>query len=141
MSENTKNFELEIITPAGAVIKEDVLYVQAPGVTGYFGIQSNHLPMIVSLTFGKITAGNSSGEKIFAISGGYAQVAKNKMTVLAETVEKSSDIDIARAERSALRATNRLTEKLAGLDIKRAKASQKRALNRISIGSTHQGNY
>jgi F-type H+-transporting ATPase subunit epsilon len=141
MSEQSKYFELEMITPAGVTIKKEVLHVQAPGVTGYFGIKTNHLPLITSLTIGQLTAKTDSGILVYAISRGYAEVSQNKMTILAETIEKSSDIDMQRAERSKERAAKRLKDKNAELNVTRANASMKRALNRMSIGSTYQQIY
>lgn len=76
---------LEIITPDKKVYRGDVKSVVLPGSEGKFGIMNNHAPMISSLGKGviKVTDVNQQIQQ-FTISGGVAEVFKNKIIVLAE---------------------------------------------------------
>ncbi|MCE2772150.1 MAG: ATP synthase F1 subunit epsilon [Bacteroidetes bacterium] len=76
---------LEIITPDKKVYSGDVKSVVLPGSEGKFGIMNNHAPMISSLGKGviKVTDVNQQIQQ-FTISGGVAEVFKNKIIVLAE---------------------------------------------------------
>ena len=130
-----KYFQLEIITPHRIVFSQKVRHVVAPGRTGYFGILANHLPYLTALQIGRIEAESEDGTKLFATSGGYVEVLNNKMTVLAESAEEASEIDIQRAERARERAEQRLKAKDPSTDINRAKAALLRALNRIQVAS------
>ncbi len=76
---------LEIITPDKKVYSGDVKSVVLPCSEGKFGIMNNHAPMISSLGKGviKVTDVNQQIQQ-FTISGGVAEVFKNKIIVLAE---------------------------------------------------------
>ena len=129
-------FNLNIVTPAGVLFKDSVIHVQAPGLTGYFGVKPNHIALITPLKIGKITSESSKGRKtLFATSGGYVEVNKNVMTIIVETAEKASDIDVQRAESAKDRANNRLQEKKQGTDIERARFALAKANNRLKVAS------
>ena len=66
-----------------------------------------------------------------AILGGFVEILKEKITVLAEDAQWPEDIDKARAEAAYKRAKDRLGEKKDGLDINRAQFAIKRALARL----------
>jgi F-type H+-transporting ATPase subunit epsilon len=128
-------FSFEIITPMRSVYSGDVVHVKAPGITGYFGILSQHLPYLTVLKIGTIEVDLENGKKIFATSGGYAEVYENKMTVLAETAEEASEIDIERAEKARDRALSRLQSRAPEIDSVRARLALMRALNRLKISA------
>ena len=130
-----KHFKLEIITPEKVVYSADVEHVMAPGKNGYFGVKVNHIPFLTLLKIGELTANSEKKEKLFAISGGIVEIADNKMTILAETAEAATDIDVDRAKRARERAEQRIKEKLAETNLTRARASLMRAINRIDVAA------
>lgn len=74
--------------------------VQVPGSDGNFQMLYNHAPIVSSLGIGKITIKQEGAEELnFAVSGGFVEMSKNELTILAEKAEKSTDIDIEEAER------------------------------------------
>ncbi len=129
----TKFFTFEIVTPHKVVFSAPVLSVQAPGVAGYFGVLANHAPFLTALRIGAIHVATDKGDKTFATSGGFAEVLNNKMTVLAESAEAGSEIDVERAKQARDRALQRLKEKHADLDLDRARLALQRALNRLAV--------
>ncbi|MFH0931449.1 MAG: ATP synthase F1 subunit epsilon, partial [Candidatus Zixiibacteriota bacterium] len=102
---------------------------------GYLGVLTDHAPLITSLVPGKLTMKKDSKntEVILAISGGFLEVLKNKVVILADAVEFGRDIDLERAKKALERANQRLKSKEKEIDIPRALASFKRAQNRIAI--------
>jgi F-type H+-transporting ATPase subunit epsilon len=68
-----------------------------------------------------------------AISGGFAQVAANGVTVLAETAESEEHIDAERARAARERAAERLNNAAEGVDEARAHAALSRAVNRLKL--------
>ena len=71
-----------------------------------------------------------------AISGGFVEVGREQVAVLAETAERIEEIDVARAEAARQRAEERLARaREERVDVARAEAALARAINRIRVGS------
>jgi F-type H+-transporting ATPase subunit epsilon len=131
-----KKIEVEVITPSRSVYKGLVYSVTLPGTKGNFQVLYNHAPLLSSLEIGKVKIMESEGStaEIFATGGGTVEVLNNKVLVLAESLEKSSEIDVERAESSKKRALERIENKTdKDVDILRAEISLKRAINRLKI--------
>ena len=63
--------------------------------------------------------------------GGIFQFKNDEATILTDTAEDGSNIDITRAKAAKERAEARLAEKNANVDVKRAEAALARALARL----------
>ncbi|RJP94073.1 MAG: F0F1 ATP synthase subunit epsilon [Desulfobacteraceae bacterium] len=130
--------KLEVVTPAKYVVSEDVEIVMAPGTLGEFGVLSGHTPFLTSLKTGRILYKDAnSKEKMLFVSGGFAEATPNRVTILAESAEKSIDIDVNRAKAALERAQKRLAEqKSENINFERAKSAMYRAIERIRIAET-----
>lgn len=129
-----KPFKLEIISPQKVIFRGDVVSFTAPGVKGSFQILYNHAPLISEINIGLVKFKTINGEeRKFATSGGFVEVKKNNVIMLAETIEAAENIDIKRAESARDRAKKRLKERKPGMDLERAEFALQRALNRIRI--------
>jgi len=129
MAETTER--LEIVTPEKKVFSGDVRFVVVPGELGQLGFLANHAPLMSGLKIGLVKVEQEGKTFKIAVSGGFVEVAKNKITILADTAEREDQIDRDRAEQAKERAEKRLLEKQADLDIKRAELALQRALNRL----------
>lgn len=77
--------QLDILTPEHKVFSGKVYGVQLPGIEGSFEILENHAPMIASLGKGKMKIlKDKSSSEMFEISGGFAEVLNNRVSVLIE---------------------------------------------------------
>jgi len=124
---------LEIITPEKPIFRDQIEAVTIPGTLGSFQILKDHAPLISSFDTGVIKVKKASVETFYTTSGGTVEVNKNSVLILADSIEKISDIDIDRAEQAKRRAEERLQKKHeANIDEARAKAALNRALNRIN---------
>ena len=129
-----KAFKVEIVTPRKVVFSGDVMSFGAPGVVGGFQVLYNHAPMLAEISVGEVKLQDVQGnESRFATSGGFVDVFKNHVVMLAETAERPTEIDRARAEAARERAMKRLAERTANIDYERARAALNRALNRLRI--------
>ena len=128
-----KSFQISIVTPNKTVFSGEGERFFAPSVEGYFEVLKNHLPFLSVLKIGKIIITQGDKKIHFSVSGGFAEVYKNRVIVLAETAETVDEIDVERAQKSKERALRRIVDKSPSNDIERAKASLLRALNRLSI--------
>ena len=125
---------VEIVAPDKRVFQGDAERIQAPGVEGGFEIRYNHAPMIAAIDVGSLAVTTASGERIvFATSGGFLEVLGNVVTVLAETVEPASEIDIDRAKAAEERARERLAAQTNEMDRRRAEQALERARNRARV--------
>lgn len=125
------DFKLEIVSPEGSVLSEDVQFVILPAVDGEIGILANHSLLISQLKIGLIRYTKDGKVNKIATSGGYVEVANNRVVVLADTAEPGEMIDLERAVAAKERAEKRLSERRQELDMRRAEYALQRALNRI----------
>jgi F-type H+-transporting ATPase subunit epsilon len=127
-------FKLEIVTPEKTVYSGEVSHVQAPGSEGSFGVLVGHVPFLTSLQTGVLSFDEEGGtRRKMAVSGGFAQVAANGVTVLAETAESEERIDVERARAARQRAEERLKNAPGDIDGTRAHAALTRAINRLKV--------
>ena len=129
-----KTFKLEIVTPRRVVFDGDVESVSAPGVVGGFQVLYNHAPLLAEIGIGEVKVRDAGGaETRYATSGGFVDVLKNHMTMLAETAERADEIDVKRAESAKDRAAKRLQGRTPETNEERARIALLRAINRLKI--------
>ncbi len=131
-----ENIQLEVVTPEKVVVKEEVQIVMAPGTLGEFGVLSGHTPFMTTLNTGIVRYTDASGkERAVFVSGGFAEALPDKVTILAESAERGSEIDADRAQAAFERAEKRLADEnqKEKVDFIRAKAALKRAIVRLSL--------
>jgi F-type H+-transporting ATPase subunit epsilon len=127
-----ETIQLEIVTPERLVVNDTAEYIEIPGKTGYLGVLPGHAPLITELAVGEISYTNSGKTKRLAVAWGFAEVLQNKVTILAETAEKSEEIDTARAQAARERAEEALRK--AGVEgDKNAQAALDRANARLDV--------
>ena len=128
-------FQLEIVTPEKKVVETAAEEIQIPGKSGYLGILPGHAPLITELSVGEITYRENSTEQHLAVAWGFAEVLPNKVTILAETAERPSEIDAERARKAKQRAEQRLTSGDASVDVDRALDALHRAETRLDVAN------
>jgi len=135
----TDTFKLEIVTPEKKVVDTPAEEIQIPGKNGYLGVLPGHAPLITELAVGEITfresssSGSSSNEQRLAVAWGFAEVLPNKVTILAETAERPSEIDVDRAREAKARAEQLLASGDASVDVERALDALHRAETRLDV--------
>lgn len=91
--------KLQVVTPTRTVVATEADSVELPGELGYLGILPGHTPLITVLKTGVLTYRNGGEEQALAISGGFAEIANDAVTVLADGADEPRDVDLAAAER------------------------------------------
>jgi len=89
---------LKIITPQGTVFEGDVESISAPGVDGYFGVLTNHAPMVAAIGTGVLKTEQGGDTAYYAINGGVAEVAREQTTILADIIKKVAGPEEAEIE-------------------------------------------
>tara|TARA_Y100001970_G_C14244547_1_gene867159 strand:+ start:456 stop:851 length:396 start_codon:yes stop_codon:yes gene_type:complete len=128
-----KYFSLEIVTPIKTLDFDKVEYLRAPSLEGLFGVMPGHVGSIINLDIGEIKVLFNSKENYFAISGGFAQISKNKVSLLVESIESKDEIDTERSNKALKRAQSRLKDK--SMNQARANLALARAKNRLRISN------
>lgn len=128
------SFKLEIVTPTKILDEDQVEHIRCPGLDGYFGVMANHREAIIGLGIGEIKVTQNGKDHFLATSGGFAEITKEKVQLLVETVETSADIDASRAEASLTRAKEWIASK-DNADDARAEAALERAVNRLKVSN------
>src|SRR5947208_350264 len=104
-------FHLEIVTAERVVLSDDVDQINAPTKDGRVGILPRHEPLLTILDVGQLDIIKSGERTEFALSGGFMEVLPNRVTILADTVERADEIDEARAEQARQQAEERLRQR------------------------------
>jgi F-type H+-transporting ATPase subunit epsilon len=132
---------LQIVTAEHTVFDGEVDFVLAPGSEGVLGILPKHAPLLSALKPGELHYRKGNDETALAIGGGFIEILNNKVIVLADSAERSEEIDLSRAEEARKRAERLLTErsKLSTEDLMMAEASLRRALARIDVARRRGG--
>ncbi|MEF9476029.1 MAG: F0F1 ATP synthase subunit epsilon [Candidatus Mariimomonas ferrooxydans] len=124
--------QLDIVTPYGLVFSEEVDEVVATGGPGEFGVLPGHIPFITTLKIGMLTYKKGAETGHFFVSWGFAEAGPDKVLILADSAERSEDIDIERAKEAKKRAEEKL-RKAEKFDEARATSSVERSKARIHI--------
>lgn len=125
---------LEIVTPERKVYSDEVEMIIVRGIEGELGILPNHAPFVTPLAISAMRIKKDGKEFLIAINGGFLEVNREKVVILAETAELPEEIDYNRALAAKERAEARLAKKaVESLDYKRAELALQRAINRINI--------
>ena len=133
-----QQIRLEVVTPSGAKVNEDVDIVNAPGYGGDFGVLANHAPFLSTIKIGTLTYENGNKRESLMISGGFCEVSNNKITFLVESAEIGSEIDVERAMRAKERAEKRLAQAAQqedNINRTRAEVALQRALARLKVAN------
>lgn len=129
-----KAFKLEIVTPNRVIFQGEATSLSAPGTQGNFQVLYDHAAFLSSLEVGELKVKDLEGKDVsYATSGGFVEVKENHVVVLAETAERSDEIDVERARSARDRAERRLQDKKDAVDVERARAALLRATNRLRL--------
>lgn len=125
------NLLLEIVTPERQVYAQVVNMLIVKGVEGEMGILPNHIPLVTPLKIAPVIAKIGNKEELIAVNGGFMEVRKDKVVILAESAELPGDIDLERAIAAKDRAEKRMNANKDEVDFRRAEIALQKAINRI----------
>ena len=133
-------FFLRVIACDHVFFEGDATSLVLPGIDGEYGVLANHENAVVALKEGELRLTAADGTKEVAVVGlGFAEIADNAVTVLADSIERPEEIDLKRAERAAERAREELLQQRSLRENKLIEASLSRALLRIKESKKFTG--
>jgi F-type H+-transporting ATPase subunit epsilon len=130
---------LEIVTPEGLLLREEVDEVIAPGEGGYFGVLPGHTPFLSTLGIGEITYRVGASKYYLTCFWGHCEVLPDRVNVLAEIGERAEEIDATRAERAKDRAAAALKAIKDETGYAEARIAYVKAVTRLAVAHRHRG--
>jgi F-type H+-transporting ATPase subunit epsilon len=96
---------LDVVTPTGPLLSEEVEEVTAPGILGEFGVLPGHIPFLTGIRPGvlRYRRGAQDGG-VVAVGPGFAEVGHERVVVLCEVGLPAAKIDRAAAEKELVDA-------------------------------------
>ena len=131
------NITLRVVTPSRLVFDDQVEELTAPGPLGQLGILTDHASLMTTLDIGPLSYKKSGANNVITVTGGYAEVLDNVVTVLANAAEFPNEIDKGRANDARTRAESALAQSHhSEQDLAAARASLRRALLRLETAGS-----
>ncbi|OGR90826.1 MAG: ATP synthase F1 subunit epsilon [Elusimicrobia bacterium RBG_16_66_12] len=99
-----KTLTLELVTPEKVAWSAPADFVVLPAFQGEMGVLSGHQPFLVQLVAGEVRVTEKDAVTRFAVSGGFAEVKDDVISLFAETAEMAGQIDAERAHQALEKA-------------------------------------
>ena len=130
---------LEIVTPEGLLLRDEVEEVIAPGEQGYFGVRPGHTPLMATLGMGEISYRKEASWHRLTCFSGWCEVLPDRVNVLADIGERAEDIDLGRAEQAMKRAAERMKAIRDEAGYETSHAAYVRAVTRLGVARKERG--
>jgi F-type H+-transporting ATPase subunit epsilon len=132
--------KLELATPTRLVVSGEADEVVVPGSEGSFGVLPGHAPLLSLVGTGEVMYRTGREEHYLTVSGGFAEVGPDHVTILTQTAERPEEIDAARARAAGERAEQRLrAATVEETDVDRALSALARARARLQTAGRRPG--
>jgi F-type H+-transporting ATPase subunit epsilon len=100
MADETRKFDLSLVTPDGPAFEGEVEMIIVPGAAGEIGVLARHAPLIATLKAGstRVYLNRATSEvREFATGAGFFKVEQDRAIALVDDAIPANEIDDARA--------------------------------------------
>ena len=126
------SFQCTLVTPQEQVIDEPVAYASIPAWDGLLGVAPSRAPLLVKLGSGPLRLDLTDGAtRLIFLSGGFAQVKKNHLTLLTHEAVPADEIDRAGAKNDLQQALQSTATADDQVDQKQQRINRARAMLRV----------
>ena len=101
---------LRVLAPDQSVFDDTADEIILPSTTGLLGVLPGHISMVTAIDFGVLRVFKNGNWDSIALSGGFAEVESNEVTVLVNKAEMGKNIDSAKAEAELEQSKNQLSQ-------------------------------
>ena len=101
---------LRVLAPDQSVFDDTADEIILPSTTGLLGVLPGHISMVTAIDFGVLRVFKNGNWDSIALTGGFAEVESNEVTVLVNKAEMGKNIDSAVAEAELEKAKNQLSQ-------------------------------
>jgi F-type H+-transporting ATPase subunit epsilon len=88
-------FQFSLVSPEKLLFAGEVDQVDVPGLEGDFGVLSGHAPIVSVLRPGIVTMIAGTSRDKFVVFGGFAEFAREELTILADSASSAEEVDLA----------------------------------------------
>jgi F-type H+-transporting ATPase subunit epsilon len=129
------DFAVKVVTPDGEAWSGRATSVVVPGLDGYFGVWKDHVPMIAAMDVGALWIKTPAEHvlTLLAVDGGFVEVNREAVTVLAESAAIGGDIDVIAVNKEEEEARAQLANRFGDIEVERAQVALNKALNRKRV--------
>ena len=125
--------DIEICAPDRPKVALRAKEIVVPGAEGIFAVRAGHTPLLATLSPGVLVIYDAEDKsEFYAVTGGFAEVKDDTVSILADLFEPGDNVDQARAEEAYKRAEERLTKPSEETDVQRAEMALARSLARLN---------
>ncbi|MEA2954406.1 MAG: F-type H+-transporting ATPase subunit epsilon, partial [Alphaproteobacteria bacterium] len=86
-------FHFDLVAPDKLLFSGEVDQVDVPGAEGDFGVLAGHAPLVATLKPGILVVHEGGQKKRIVVTGGFAEVNPQGLTILADVATAVEDID------------------------------------------------
>ncbi len=83
-------FTFDLVSPEKQLASVEAEMVTLPGVEGDMGVMAGHMSLISTLRDGEVIVKADGGETKYHVTGGFADISADKLTVLATKAEEAA---------------------------------------------------
>ena len=89
---------LRVLAPDQSVFDDTADEIILPSTTGLLGVLPGHISMVTAIDFGVLRVLKNGNWNSIALTGGFAEVESDEVTVLVNKAEMGKNIDSLKAE-------------------------------------------
>ena len=105
---DTLNFEL--VSPERKLASVEAEAVTIPGMMGDLTAMANHAPFLTNMRPGYVVVRNGTSEDGYFVTGGFAEISNNTISVLAEEALEKATVDRAFIEEKIAQSEQALAD-------------------------------
>ena len=128
-----KRLTLELVTPEKVAWSAPADFVVLPAFDGEMGVLPGHQPFLVQLAAGEVRVKDKDEVRRFAVSGGFAEIKDDTISLFAETAEQADSIDAERAHQALEKAKAVIKPGLDPMQLAQMEAAIRRAQVRLRV--------
>ncbi|NJM33014.1 MAG: F0F1 ATP synthase subunit epsilon [Limnobacter sp.] len=126
--------QVDVVSAEELIFEGQAEFVALPGEQGELGIYPRHTPLITRIKAGTVRMkipGQAHDEIVF-VKGGVLEVQPNKVTVLADTAVRATDLDEAKAAEAKRLAQEAMANTATDVDYAQAQAELASAIAQLA---------
>lgn len=106
----TETLNFELVSPERKLASAEAEAVTIPGMMGDLTAMANHAPFLTNMRPGYVVVRNGTSETGYFVTGGFAEISDNTVSVLAEEAVEKDSVNRAFLEEKAGQAEQALAD-------------------------------